>query len=441
MGGLQDMNHVELMRPITKWSVAVPDSRRLGEYVATAFRVATTNVPGPVFLEMPLDFLFDQVPEERCVFPTQYRTEAGIAGDPRFIEQAVELLRNAERPVCLVGSQYWWSRRREAYLPFIETFAMPVFVNGMARGSIPPGHPYGFSLARKDALKRADVIVIFGTPLDFRLGYGRTTHMAEDAKIIQVDLDGSEIGRNRAIEVGIIGDTGLVMEQMLELAKQTKFQASLHKPWTDEIRRLDAEKRDGHRGEMESAAAPVNPVRACAEIDAILDEDTFVIGDGGDFVGTAANVLRIRKPGHWLDAGPLGTLGAGPGFAMAAKLANPKSQVIIVYGDGSFGLHAMEFEAMARQKINVVAVIGNDAAWQQIRRGQVQLYGPDRAVACSLDYTRYDRVGEALGCHGEYVERPDELRPALERSLAAGKPAIVNVKIGTSEFRKDAISV
>jgi len=441
MGGLQDMNHVELMRPITKWSVAVPDSRRLGEYVATAFRVATTNVPGPVFLEMPLDFLFDQVPEERCVFPTQYRTEAGIAGDPRFIERAVELLRKAERPVCLVGSQYWWSRCREAYLPFIETFAMPVFVNGMARGSIPPGHPYGFSLARKDALKRADVIVVFGTPLDFRLGYGRATHMAEDAKIIQVDLDGSEIGRNRAIEVGIIGDTGLVMEQMLELARQTKFQASLHKPWTDEIRRLDAEKRDGHRGEMESTAAPVNPVRACAELDAILDEDTFVIGDGGDFVGTAANVLRIRKPGHWLDAGPLGTLGAGPGFAMAAKLANPKSQVIIVYGDGSFGLHAMEFEAMARQKINVVAVIGNDAAWQQIRRGQVQLYGPDRAVACSLDYTRYDRVGEALGCHGEYVERPDELRPALERSLAAGKPAIVNVKIGTSEFRKDAISV
>jgi acetolactate synthase-1/2/3 large subunit len=182
-------------------------------------------------------------------------------------------------------------------------------------------------------------------------------------------------------------------------------------------------------------------VRACAEIDGLLDDDTIVIGDGGDFVGTAANVLRIRKPGHWLDAGPLGTLGAGPGFAMAAKLASPKSNVIIVYGDGSFGLHAMEFEAMARQKINVVGVIGNDAAWQQIKRGQVQLYGPDRAIACSLDYTRYDQVAEALGCHGEWVERPEQLRPALERALGAGKPAIVNVKIGTSEFRRDAISV
>jgi acetolactate synthase-1/2/3 large subunit len=441
MGGLQDMNHVELMRPITKWSVAVPDSRRLGEYVATAFRIATTNVPGPVFLEMPLDFLFDQVDEERVVSPTQYRTEAGIAGDPEYIDRAFEVIRKAQRPVCLVGSQYWWSRRREAYLPFLETFGMPTFVNGMARGSIPPGHPYGMTLARKDALRKADCVLIFGTPLDFRIGYGRSTHIAADAKIVQVDLDGGEIGRNRAIEVGIIGDTGLVMEQLTQAAKKGGFQKDLHKSWTDEIRRVDAEKRAAHDPEMTSDASPVNPVRACAEIDAVLNDDTIVIGDGGDFVGTAANVLRIRKPGHWLDAGPLGTLGAGPGFAMAAKLARPQSDVIIVYGDGSFGLNGFEFEAMARQKINVVGVIGNDAAWQQIKRGQVQLYGPDRAIACSLDFTRYDQVGEALGCHGEYVERPDDLRPALKRALGAGRPAVVNIKIGTSEFRKDAISV
>ncbi len=441
MGGLQDMNHVELMRPITKWAVAVPDSRRLGEYVATAFRIATTNVPGPVFLEMPIDFLFDQVPEERCVFPTRYRTGAGIAGDPEYVDQAIELLRRAERPVCLVGSQYWWSRRREAYLPFVETFGMPVFVNGMARGSIPPGHPYGMSMARKDALRRADVVLIFGTPLDFRIGYGRSTHIAEDAKLIQVDLDGGEIGRNRAIEVGIVGDTCIVMEQLTALARKSGFQREIHKAWTDDIRRIDGEKRAAHQAEMESDASPVNPVRACAEIDAVLKDDTIVIGDGGDFVGTAANVLRIRKPGHWLDAGPLGTLGAGPGFAMAAKLARPQSDVIIVYGDGSFGLNGFEFEAMARQKIPVVGVIGNDAAWQQIRRGQVQMYGPDRAIGCALDYTRYDKVVEPFGCHGEYVERPADLRPALQRALAAGRPAVVNIKIGSSEFRKDAISV
>jgi len=441
MGGLQDMNHVELMRPITKWAVAVPDSRRLGEYVATAFRIATTNVPGPVFLEMPLDLLFDQVEEEKCVFPTGYRSEAGLAGDPEYIERAVALLRNAERPVCLVGSQYWWSRRRSAYLPFIETFGMPVFVNGMARGSIPQGNPYGMSRSRKDALRQADVVLIFGTPLDFRIGYGRGSHINENAKMIQVDLDGGEIGRNRAIDVGIIGDTGLVMEQLTEAALKSHFQRDLYKAWTDEIRKIDDQRREASRAELESNESPVNPLRACAEIDRFVDDDTIVVADGGDFVGTAANVLRIRKPGHWLDAGPLGTLGAGPGFAMAAKLARPECKVLMVYGDGSFGLHAMEFEAMARQKINVVAVIGNDAAWQQIRRGQVQFYGPDRAIACALDYTRYDKVVEPLGCHGEYVERPEELRPALERAFAAGRPAVVNVKIGTSDFRKDAISV
>ena len=165
------------------------------------------------------------------------------------------------------------------------------------------------------------------------------------------------------------------------------------------------------------------------------------MADGGDFVGAAANVLRPRGFGHWLDAGPLGTLGAGPGYAMAAKLARPKSDVIVMYGDGAFGLNMMEFEACVRQKINIVGVIGNDAAWTQILRGQVQMYGPDRAPATRLAYTRYDTMVEALGGHGEWVERPADLRPALERALGAGKPALVNVKIGASDFRKDAISV
>lgn len=195
------------------------------------------------------------------------------------------------------------------------------------------------------------------------------------------------------------------------------------------------------RPELESDAVPINPLRACKEIADVLPRDAIVIGDGGDFVATAASVLRIYEQGHWLDPGPLGTLGVGPGYAMAAKLAKPKSPVVIVYGDGSFGLHGMEFEAMVRQKINVVGVIGNDAAWQQIRRGQVQLYGEERAVATGLSFTHYERVVEAFGGHGEYVERPEQIRPALERALGAGKPALVNIKLGASDFRKDAISI
>ncbi len=441
MGSLQDMNHVELMRPITKWSVAVPEGKRLAEYVSMAFRIATTGIPGPVFLEMPIDQLFNVYEESECVFPSKYRSDAGIAGDPQYIQQAFDLVRQAQRPVSLVGSQLRWSKRREAYPKFVETFGMPIYVNGIGRGSLPPDNPYFFSQSRKDALKQADVVLIFGTPLDFRLGYGRESHFNKDAKIIQIDLDGGEIGRNRPIEVGIVGDTGIVMEQLTQLATRDGYSATMVKPWLDSMRQRETEKLTKLRGEMESTAVPVNPLRACKEIADSLGADAICIGDGGDFVATAASVLRIHEQGHWLDPGPLGTLGVGPGYAMAAKLAKPKNPVVIIYGDGSFGLHGLEFEAMVRQKINVVGVIGNDAAWQQIRRGQVQLYGEERAVATALSFVHYEKVVEALGGHGEYVERAEDIGPAMKRALNAGKPALVNIRIGGSDFRKDAISI
>src|SRR3989475_3818173 len=412
MGGLQDMAHVDLMRPITKWAVSVPHARRLGEYVATAFRVATTNVPGPVFLEMPLDLLFDNVEESEVVAYEHTRTEAGVAADPRYVERAFDLLRGAQRPVCLVGSQLFWARRREAYPEFVRTFAMPVYVNGQARGSLDPDDPHWFLQTRKDALKRADVVVIFGTPLDFRIGYGRGSHINPEAKLIHVDLDGRELGKNRGSEVGIIGDTGLVMEGLTTLAREARWQPELSPGWVAELRAREQQKWEGLRPQLTSDDVPINPLRVCAEVDRLITPDTIVVADGGDFVGAAANVLRPRGFGHWLDAGPLGTLGAGPGYAMAAKLARPKSDVIVIYGDGAFGLNMMEFEACVRQKINIVGVIGNDAARTQILPGHVQLYRPDRAPATRLAYSRYDLIVEALGGHGAWGGRPPGLRPA-----------------------------
>ncbi len=440
MGSLQDMNHVDLMRPITKWAVSVPHARRLGEYVSTAFRVATTNVPGPVFLEMPLDLLFETVEESDVVVSRDYRTDAGLGGDPRHVEQAFQLLRAAERPVCLVGSQLFWSRRRDAYLPFVDTFGAPVFVNGQARGSLPADHPQWFLHTRKEALRRGDVILIFGTPLDFRLGYGRDSHINPAAKLIQVDLDGKEIGRNRGVDVGIIGDTGMVMAQLTDCATGAGYRADARRAWIGELRALEVKKHEALLPQIRADTVPINPLRICAELAAVAPANTIFIGDGGDFVGSAASILRPQGFGRWLDAGPLGTLGTGPGYAMAAKLAHPDAPVVIVYGDGAFGLHAMEFEAMVRQKINVVGVVGNDAGWTQILRGQLQMYGPDRCPATRLAHTRYDRVVEALGGFGANVEQPAELRPALEAALAAGKPALVNVKMGGSDFRKDAIA-
>jgi acetolactate synthase-1/2/3 large subunit len=406
-----------------------------------AFRTATTGLPGPVFLEMPIDQLFDSYEEEKIWFPTQYRSEAGIAGDPRYIDQALALIKGAEKPVALVGTQLRWSVRREAYPEFAKTFGMPIYVNGLGRGSLPPEHPNFFSKTRKQALRNADVVLIFGTPLDFRIGYGRDSHINPNAKLIQIDIDPRELGRNRPCDVGIVGDTGLVMEQLVNAAKAEGFQASMVKPWLDDMRKRETAEQEKVKPQLESADVPVNPLRACKEIADSFGENVIYVGDGGDFVATAASVVRVYQSGHWLDPGPLGTLGVGPGYAMAAKLAKPDSPVVIIYGDGSFGLHAMEFEACVRQKINIIGIIGNDAGWTQIRRGQVQLYGEERAVATGLSFVHYEKVVEALGGHAEYVERPQDIKPAMQRALSAGKPALVNIKIGGSDFRKDAISI
>ena len=436
MGSLQDMDCVTLMRPITKWSVQVPETRRIAEYMDAAFRVAQSNVPGPVFLEMPLDLLMNMHEDTDLPATRPFAEPPRPAGDPRAIGKAAELLKQAERPTFLIGSQIRWSPHRDAVKKAADAFEVPFYLNGMARGALPFEHPSLFSRSRRFALAQSDVVFVFGTPFDFRVDYGRSPTWSEDVKIVQVDLDGAELGRNRRVEVGIDGDSGIVLEQLLAAAGTKTAPA-----WRDAVRADETKRRGKMLAEIESNDSPPNPLRVCAELGKRLKPNDIVIGDGGDFVATAAYVLKLEWPQLWMDPGPLGTLGVGPGYAMAAKLARPDANVVIVYGDGSFGLHAMEFEAMARQGIPVVALIGNDAGWTQIRRGQVEIYGEKRAVATALDYTRYEKVVEACGGVGYWVETADALGPALDEAFASKKPACVNVKIAKSDFRKGAISV
>jgi len=433
MGSLQDMNHVELMRPITKWSVAVPSTDRIGEYIDSAFRIAQSNIPGPVFLEIPLDLLMN-FGDDAAPATSPLPAPARPAGDPAAVTRAAAMLHEAERPMFIVGSQIRWSPRREILRSFADAVEAPFYLNGMARGGLPYEHRGLMTRSRKFALGQCDVCFVFGTPFDFRLEYGRAINPG--AKVVQVDLDGSELGRNRRVDVAIDGDTGIVLEQLLAEIKDKKAS-----DWLKTVRAAEDKSRAKMSAEIASEQTPPNPLRVCAEIGKRLGKDDIVIGDGGDFVATAAYVLKLEWPQLWMDPGPLGTLGVGPGYAMAAKLARPDARVVLVYGDGSFGLHAMEFEAMARQNIPVVSIIGNDAAWMQIRRGQVELYGETRSPATSLDYTRYEKVVEALGGYGAYVERIEDLGPALDEAFAANKPACVNVKIARSDFRKGAISV
>jgi acetolactate synthase-1/2/3 large subunit len=439
MGSLQDMDAVTLMRPITKWSVQVPEIRRIAEYIDAAFRIAQSNVPGPVYLEMPLDLLMNMDDDANAPLTRPLSEPPRPNGDPRALAVASKILAESKRPAFLVGTQIRWSPMREAVKRAADAISAPFYLNGMARGGLPADHPALFSRSRKLALAKADAVFVFGTPFDFRVDYGRTPTWAEGAKVVQVDLDGAELGRNRAIDVAIHGDSGLVLDH---LATQAAHGSRVDRTaWMTEVRDEETKRRAKMGAEMASEESPPNPLRVCAEIGKRLGPNDIVIGDGGDFVATAAYVLKLQWPQLWMDPGPLGTLGVGPGYAMAAKLARPDANVVLVYGDGSFGLHGLEFEAMVRQNIPVVAVIGNDAGWTQIRRGQVEIYGVERAIATALEYTRYDKVVEAVGGFGAWVEKVEDLGPALDAAFASKKPACVNVKIAKSDFRKGSISV
>ena len=423
MGHPQQLSHIEYMQPITKWARRVLETRRIPEYLSMAFREAIGPKPGPAFLEVPRDVAEGTVDEADVLFPTKYRTVARPVGDPVLVREAAILLSTAQRPVVMAGSSVWWSQAAKELREFVESVGAPLFLNAMGRGSIPPDHPLLFSLARRFALSQADVVAVIGTPIDFRLGYGRPPTFSEEAKVIHIDFEATDIGKNRPIEVGITGDVRAVLGQ---ISQEIQGRPGQESEWVRELREGESSIRKEDEPALNSNAIPIHPLRLCREIRDFLDRDATVIGDGGDIVSFAARVLNIYYPGHWLDPGPMGCLGVGTGYAMAAKLARPQEQVLIVSGDGSFGLNGMEFDTMARHDIPVVSVISNDGAWGQEKHGHIAQYG--RAVGAELRQgTRYDRMVESLGGHGEYVERPEDIRPALERAFASGKPACVNV--------------
>ncbi|HWI52108.1 MAG TPA: thiamine pyrophosphate-binding protein [Symbiobacteriaceae bacterium] len=433
-GALQEMDGLSLMKPITKWQAQITDPKRIPEVIATAFRQAVSGVPGPVYVEIPVDVLFENAELSEMVFPKPYAGRPALPGDPERIAAAAALLREAERPVVLLGSQVRWSGNWDGLAGCSEALGAPVYLSGMARG-LAGG---AWARSRKAALAEADLVILAGTPLDFRLGYGQAPTWNETCKIVHIDLDPAEPGRNRDADVAIVGDASSVLTSLMAAAAPVKDR----QPWIAKLAAIEAAQQAKVQPALSSDRTPIDPLRLCAEVDACLPEGATVIGDGGDFVATAASVIKVRRyPAGWMDPGPLGTLGVGMGFAMAARLARPASPVLLLLGDGTAGLNLMEVEAAVRQGIPFVVVIGNDAGWTQIRRGQVQMFGEDRAPATGLEYTRYDLAAAGLGAHAEYVARPEEIRPALERAFAAGKVAVVNVKLGASDFRSGAISI
>lgn len=425
-GALQEMGQLELLRPITKWARSVHETARLGEYTAMAFRQMLSGKPGPVFLEMPMDILAGLVDTETLFDPGQpanYRYQGRIAPDPAMVEQAAALLAKAQRPVIMAGTSVWWCDASEPLRQLAERLSAPVYLNGAGRGCLPPTHPLFFSNSRRKALEGADTILAVGTRMDFRLNHGQPPLIPAEANVIWLDLAAEDVGVNRGAQAALVGDVGLSMSQLAESAQQLPAGE-----WLEYVRTQERKGEERDSAALNSDAVPVHPMRFCREIRDFIDEDTTVVGDGGDIVSYAGRVINVYKPGYWLDSGPMGCLGTGTGFAMAAQLARPGKRVLMIYGDGSFGLNGMEFESMVRQKLPIVAIIGNDGAWGQIKHPQKAMVGHTTAAELAPGI-RYDKMVEALGGYGELVERPEEIRPALERAFASGLPACVNVLI------------
>lgn len=428
--GIQDLDQIGIVRPITKWQGRVLEAHRIAEYTSEAFRQMNSGRPGPVYLEVPFDLAFKEFDSKTVNIPRDYRTRYRPGGDPAAIDRAISLLEKAQKPVIVASSGAWWSQAGGELQEFVEASGIPVFTHNAARGAIPDDHDLCFGWASPLAagaagpgLHSCDVMLALGARFAVTLAFGR---FRSNPQIIQVDIEAEEIGKNRSVDVGIVGDVKAVLQQL-----KAGWGKKRSLPWVDELKKEEATRRERSLQEANSGKLPMHPVRLAKEIAEFLDKDAVLVTDGGELPFWAAPMFRSNYPGHFVSSiqDRLGCIGVGVPYALAARLAYPDKQVLLLVGDGSFGFNGFEFDTAVRHNLPFVAVVGNDSAWGMIKHGQELRYGADRVVATELGLRRYEKVVEALGGYGEYVERPEDVKPALERAFASGVPACINVPI------------
>ena len=440
-GSLQEIDHVPFVRPLVKLACTSEGTAEIPGLVDEAIAAATAPPSGPVFLDFPLDHVFTQVPavavgESEGIVAEPWR-RPGANG--RAVDRAAVLLREAERPVIMAGTGLYWGHGEDALRALAEQLRIPVFLNGLARGCVPADHELFFSRARGAGLSGADVAIVIGVPLDFRLGFGAA--FGNETEIVVIDVAEPERDHPRPVAAELYGGLPETLAALAVAAGGSAAPSgagsgggvglvgdvgSARERWIASLRAIEDEKRGAEADERSDPRSPLHPVRVYAELAEVLDRNAVIVCDGGDFVSYAGRLVDVYEPGCWLDPGPFGCLGSGPGYALAAKLAHPDRQVVLLVGDGAFGFSGLEYDTLARHGVNVVGVMGNNGIWALEKHPMEFLYG--YSVAAELrPETRYDLVVEALGAHGELVRTPAELRPALERALAAGKPALVNV--------------
>ena len=441
MGSLQDLPHVDMMKPITKFAAGVRSTERIADMVSMAAREAFAGAPGPSYLEIPRDVLDREIDISKAVLPQagKYRASTKSIGDPADIEKLADLLVNAERPVILYGQQVWTARGHEEAIALVRGLDIPAYFNGSSRGLLPPGDPHHFDRTRREGFDKADVIVIVGTPFDFRMGYGK--RLSKTAHVVQIDMDYRTVGKNRDISLGLVGHPGAILGAVLQAAsgRIERGKRAKRQEWMAGLRKAEEVATAKLMPLFTTDQSPIHPYRVAYELNEFLGEDTIYIGDGGDVVTISAQAVRPRNPGQWMDPGALGSLGVGTGFAVAAKLAHPNKEVLCYYGDGSFGMTAFDMETANRFGAPYLAVIGNNSAMNQIRYGQITKYGTERGdVGNLLSDVPFSKFAEMLGGHGEEVREASQIAPALQRAREAiaktGRSAVVNIWVDPREY-------
>ncbi|MBI3245247.1 MAG: thiamine pyrophosphate-binding protein [Deltaproteobacteria bacterium] len=427
LDSFQEMDQVAMMKPVVKAAYRVDIASRIPEFVSLAFREAMDGKKGPVYLDLPGDILATKLDDEKLYWPTQYRVDARPAGDPVLVRRAVELLAQAKHPLLVTGSGVLWSGASAELQQFVDATGIPFFTTPQGRGVIPEDHPRAFPAARSTAFREADVVLVIGARANSMLSFLRAPRFSPDAKFINVNLDGKEIGHNRGVEVGIVGDAKLVLQQMIAEAAG-KIDGRQETAWVAQLAAKQRSNEERSAEVLHSSKVPIHPLRLCREVREIVSRDTILVVDGHEILNFARQSIPVYEAGTSLNAGPHGCMGIGVPFGIGAKAARPDKPVLVLSGDGAFGWNGMEMDTAIRHHLAIVVVVSNNGGFTSRQTGRMSAgnIGPAN-IGRDLGYQRYDKMVEALGGYGEFVENPNDIRAAIERAFASGKPALVNV--------------
>jgi thiamine pyrophosphate-dependent acetolactate synthase large subunit-like protein len=440
----QEIDQVAIMKGCTKWSDRVVNLKRIPEQVNNAFQKAMGGKPGPVYLDFPADLLYEKIPEEQVDWRLSGRPllRPRPLGESARIDELIDALSKAKQPLVVSGSGVIWSQAWQEMQTFIEKAGIPFYTTPQGRGVVPDDHPLSFLTMRSTAFKDADLIVVLGTRMNYIIGHASAPRFGANAKIARIDIDADEIASSpRAVDIGIVGDCKAVLQQLID-AMPRRIEPENYAQWRKKLAEGEAAKRKETGGGMSMNATPIHPLRLCEEVKNFMKRDAILCVDGQEILNYGRQSMPTFAPGHRLNSGPFGMMGVGMPFGVGAKVACPDKQVIVVHGDGSFGLNAMELDTAVRHRVPVLVVISLNGGWTADPKKE--------KIGRNLGYTRFDKMAEALGCYGEYVEKPEDIGPALVRAqkkVDEGMVALVNVKTddtaraGTVSFSSHAAAV